>query len=337
MILTTALFLLQSTTNNVHFIGRFLKVDGGYACEWPGSALSFYAQGTQTTVHFKPTSENDRWQVDIDGSPTGVLRLKPSQDSYTIDLPRDQKRYLVTLVRRTECFSGMTTFSGVENGKLPSPKSNNRKIEIIGDSISAGYGVDGKTKEEKYSYDTANAYMTYGWIAARDLKAECSIIAWSGRKMWPDNTIPSIFDYALPAAQKGESATLDDPKTNAVLINLATNDFGPGIPDKDKWCGSYADFVRKVRSRFPKAHIYLATGSMMTDTWPPEKKHLTTLKGYLDFIVTQVGDAKVHRIDFAPQDEALDGIGSSWHPNAKTQTKMAHVLEAALRHDLGWK
>ena len=319
-------------TRITNLIGRFERIDNGWACEWPGSAIQFTAQGSSAKVSLKASSENDRWQVDIDGRATEVLKLDPKKDSYTIKLP-DGKKHIVTLVRRTECFSGKTIFFGLENNGLEAPPRSARKIEIIGDSISAGFGVDGKKKEDPYSYDTANAYMTYGWIAARQLRAECTIVAWSGRKMYPDNTVPEIFDFVLPAEKQGKVA--DDPKTQAVLINLATNDFGKAPPDKTKWCGTYAGFIKKLRGKFPQAHIYLATGSMMSDNWPPNTKSLSTLKEYLASIVAFVHDPKVHRIDFAIQDEK-DGIGSSWHPNKVTQTKMGNHFAATLKKDLGW-
>jgi hypothetical protein len=326
----------QPQVSNARLIGRFLSDGlGGYSCEWPGSAIQFYVESPSVVVHFKASSANDRWQVDVDGTATSVLKLDPAQLDYKIAMP-DSKKHLVTLVRRTECFSGETKWKGVDNGGIEAPPSAARKILVVGDSISAGFGVDGKTKEEAYSFDTANAYMTYGWIAARQLKADCTIVAWSGRKMWPDNTIPEIFDFALPNASRGQSVFLDRSSTDAVIVNLATNDFGKGIPDKVKWTGAYRGFMGKLRDRFPEAHIYLATGSMMSDNWPPKENHLTTLKGYLDSVRSSHFDKKVHRIDFAVQDEK-DGIGSSWHPNAVTQGKMAKVLADALKRDLSWK
>ncbi|MBS1726870.1 MAG: hypothetical protein JST51_09130 [Armatimonadetes bacterium] len=335
MIATLAIALCQPQLANYRLIGRFWPEDGSYTCEWPGSAVQFATESSKVMVHLKASTPNDRWQVEVDGKPTEVLKLDPKLEDYTINLPSSSK-HLVTLVRRTECFSGETTWKGVNNNNVPAPHGPSRKIEIIGDSISAGYGVDGKSHDEHYSFDTANAYLAYGWVAARVVKADCTIVAWSGRKMWPDNTIPSIYDYVLPNAKKGMTDHPDDTSTQAVLINLATNDFGPGIPDKEKWCGAYVDFTRKVRSRFPKAHIYLATGSMMTDTWPPNAKHLTTLKEYLDSIKATLNDSKVHRIDFDPQNEQVDGIGADWHPNQNTQRKMGERFAAALKKDLGW-
>jgi lysophospholipase L1-like esterase len=337
MIFTLALALslgtdIPSRTRIINTIGRFEMSDAGYACEWPGSALQFYGKGSKVSISLKASNNDDRWQVDIDGKPTGILKLNKDQFVYPIRLP-DDKKHLITLVRRTECFTGKTVFTKLNNNNLEAPKEPSRKILIVGDSISAGYGVDGAKKEEHYSVETSDAYMTYGWVAARATHAEPTIVAWSGRKMSPDNTMPEIFDYILPNEKQGKAT--DDPNTQAVLINLGTNDFGRGIPNKAQWTGAYAAFAQKLRTRFPRAFIYLATGSMMSDNYPPNVKALTTLKDYLNFIQKITGDPELYRIDFAVQDER-DGIGSDWHPNKITQTKMGMHFAEALHRDLGW-
>ena len=324
-------------------IGRFQKSEKGVSCEWPGSAIRASIAASSLTAEFTASTANDRWQVEIDGRPTQVLKLGKGNGMYTIDLPNSRLRQIL-LVRRSEAFQGATEFRGFAGSGIryqnPSDDESlfrkDRRIEIIGDSISAGYGVDGKKKEEPYSPETANAYLTYGWVAARQLKALPTIVAWSGKKMWPDNTIPEIYDYVFPSTKSGAWSPDSPPKPQAVVINLATNDFGRGIPDEKGWKGGYSTFLKKVRKNYPSAYIYLVTGSMMSDSWPSGAKHLSTLKSWLDSIQTEMGDSKIKRLDFPVQQES-DGIGSSWHPNAVTQAKMGRLLAVALKGDLGWK
>lgn len=344
LIIATALQQRPAPTKlKYETVGRFQRSEGGVSCEWPGSAIRASISAATLTAEFTTTSANDRWQVEIDGQATQVLKLGLGNGRYTINLP-NARMHQIILVRRSEAFQGATEFRGFSGSGLkyqnPSDDESiyrkDRRIEIIGDSISAGFGVDGKTKEEPYSPDTANAYLAYGWVAARLTHSLPTIVAWSGKKMWPDNTIPEIYDYIFPSSKRGAWSPDAGPKPQAVLINLATNDFGKGIPDEKGWKAGYSAFVKKVRRNYPSALIYLATGSMMSDTWPPKEKHLSTLKGWLDSIQAELGDSKVKRLDFSPQQES-DGIGSSWHPNAVTQAKMGRLFAVALKGDLGWK
>jgi hypothetical protein len=52
-------------------------------------------------------------------------------------------------------------------------------------------------------------------------------------------------------------------------------------------------------------------------------------------MVARIAEPWVKRGDFDPQ-RMDEGIGSDWHPNVKTHTKLAAVLPEALRKDLGW-
>ena len=186
--------------------------------------------------------------------------------------------------------------------------------------------------------DTENAYMTYGAITARAVGADLVDIAWSGRKMWPDNSIPEVYDYALPA-DPNTKWDLSQQIPGAIVINLATNDFGKANPDEKGWTEAYASFIGRLRKRAPKARIYCATGPMMSDNWPPKTKALSTLHRYLEEVVklrAEAGDKNIALIDFEIQNEQRDGIGSAWHPNVRTHTNMANRLTAALHADLGW-
>lgn len=311
-------------------VGRFVhNPDKSVTCEWPGSAIYAKVKATKLVANFVASTENERWQIEVDGKATGVLKLPKGESIFTI--PCDStKPHRILLVKRTEAFAGRTTFRGFSGSGIeyvdPDPLNGDFRLLVIGDSISAGFGVDGKTKEEPFSHDTSNAYLTYGWETARRFGGLATIIAWSGKKMWPDNTIPEIFDYTFPG---DKTQPLGDGHFQAIVINLATNDFGKGIPDRDGWIKGYKAFLSELRIAHPKTPIFLATGSMMSDSWPPKEKHLSTVKSWLDAIVADSNDTNLHRVDFATQLES-DGIGSSWHPNAVTQRKMADVLTEAI-------
>jgi hypothetical protein len=152
--------------------------------------------------------------------------------------------------------------------------------------------------------------------------------------MWPDNTIPAIYDLVLPT-QPTPTFNFKQPAPQAVVINLATNDFGPGNPDETNWTGAYEAFIKRVWAHYPKAIVYCATGSMMSDGFPPDRKALSTLVGYLQRMIARMDDKRLRLIQFDPQ-KMEDGLGSDWHPSVKTDGIMAAKLVAALKHDLGW-
>src|SRR5207248_2231555 len=115
---------------------------------------------------------------------------------------------------------------------LPATPGPARRLEVIGDSISCGYGNEGKDQNEHFAAQTENACETYGFLTARRFGAGYACVAWSGKKMWPDNTVGEFYDRALPA---DPDSTWEFSKwtPDVVVINLATNDFG-GAANPDR-------------------------------------------------------------------------------------------------------
>jgi len=328
------------TDANIRLVGRFDQRDAaGPRCSWSGSAILAQFEGTALNVKLKGAS--DQFQIVLDGKPTTVLALRNGQTVYPVAQGLADGKHTVELFKRTEPLVGTVQFLGfqLEKGKhlLPLPERPGRRIEVIGDSITCGYGNEAPKKEEHFSAATENNYQAYGALAARELKAEYVCVAWSGRKLWPDNTIPEIYGRALP--QDAASAWDFGPwKADVVVINLGTNDFGPKNPDRKAWTEACQAFLRTIRKNYPEAHIYLAVGSMMSDGYPPGRKALSTIREYLNFVVeeaTKAGDKRVHFLEFEGQKEA-NGIGADWHPSVKTHQIMAAKLVAAVRKDLQW-
>jgi hypothetical protein len=127
-----------------------------------------------------------------------------------------------------------------------------------------------------------------------------------------------------------------------VVINLATNDFNANKgapPDEKEYIEAYKQLIGIVRGNYPDATIYMASGSMMSDAWPANVKSLSTLKGWLATIQSDLqaaGDKKLHVIHFPPQNGGRDGIGASWHPSLKTHQRMADQLATQIKQDMGW-
>ena len=330
------------TGANVRTRGRFdLRDAAGPRCQWSASAITLRFQGTDANAKIRD-SNNDILEIVIDGKPASVLALQKDEHLYRIASGLTNAAHTVTLFKRTEAFVGIVQYEGFQlnaGGKMLTPPAPPKhRLEVIGDSISCGYGNEGANQNEHFTPATENAYLTYGAMAARKFNADYMCVAWSGKKMWPDNAIPELYDRALPT---DPSSAWDFSRQipNAVLINLATNDFGRENPDEKGWTDAYKAFVVRVRKNYPKAHIYCAAGSMMNDSYPAGHHALSTLRAYLIKIVADEragGDANISFLEFAPQD-GKNGIGADYHPNVKTHEIMAETLAEALTRDLKWK
>jgi len=331
---------IASTDPKLHYMGRFdLGNASGPTCAWSGSAIALRFHGT--AINAKLLLGNNRFEVVVDGLPTKVLVGTAGKNLYNLASGLSDSDHTVMLFKDTEANVGMASFQGFQLSQggtvLPYP-SPSRQIEVIGDSISCGYGNEAASNKEHFSPATENAYWSYGAITARAFGADYTCIAWSGKKLWPDNSIVALYDRVLPTLDK-PVWKFDSQKPNVVLINLCSNDFGPGNPEQEGWVKAYHAFVDQVRKNYPDATIYLALGSMMSDDWPRDRHALSTARGYIQRVVGEcntAGDAKIHFLEFEVQNAAVNGLGADWHPSLKTHKVMAQKFIDALKKDLGW-
>jgi lysophospholipase L1-like esterase len=323
-----------------HLEGRVDRRDpDGPRFGWPGSRLRarFTGTGLSLVLADRGTSHYD---VSIDGASTGVLIVTGSARPYEVAAGLAPGVHDVVVTKRTETFLGVTQLQGIVPAPggaiVPSPVWTGVRMEIIGDSISCGYGVLGTDAFCPFSADTEAETEAWGALAARELSAAHTTIAWSGLGLYRNydgvttDTMPLLYGRAIG----------DDPEStwdhsfvpDVVVVALGTNDFAGGKGDPGSvFETTYVAFLEELRSIHPKAHLAVATSPMLSGN------NRAKLLEYATAAVAarvNAGDANVSLVDLDEQRE-LDGYGCNHHPNVVTQRKMAAKLVAHLRARLG--
>jgi lysophospholipase L1-like esterase len=224
---------------------------------------------------------------------------------------------------------------------LAPPPAPAHKLEVIGDSISCGYGDEGADMTCSFSPDTENHYLSYAALSARELGAELTTVAWSGKGVvcnYGDDAtscvdpMPTYYDRILP--QRPESSwDYSAWQADAVVINLGTNDFSTvSDPGEAEFEAAYVALLERVRGHYPGAFIFCTVGPLLGGA------DLTTARAYIASAVQQrrdAGDLQVKAFELAPTDPN-NGYGCDYHPSLKTHAVMAGELSALLRSELGW-
>lgn len=319
------------------FIGRFdqSKPDAP-AFAWPGTAIALRFTGTEVGVTLTD-SGNNVFEVVLDDKHT-VLALQAGTKKYTLGTGLAAGAHNLLLYRRTEALFNETTFNGFD---LPSSAFlpiavPTRRLEVIGDSISAGYGNEGMLPCQ-FTAATENHYLSYEAIAARALNAELYTEAWSGIGMLHNyegsttDQMPVLYLRTLPGSA---TSTWDFSRfvPDAVVVNLGTNDFSKGDPGAD-FQTAYLKFMTDLRAHYPSARFFLAIGTMLSGE--SYTKALSYLKAVIEARAS-AGDKNLTLLEFGSQDANADGLGCDYHPSLKTHQKMADKLVAALKADMGW-
>ena len=319
-------------------IGRF-EPSGSAApvFAWSGAAISLRFNASALGVTLSD-SGNNVFEIVLDGTHT-LLATKPGTMKYQLASGLGTGPHEVLVYRRTEALFGETTFNGFDvapSAYLPGDAPAARRLEVIGDSISAGYGIEGVFPCQ-FSATTENHYLSYGALAARAVQAELYTEAWSGIGMLRNNdgtssgTMPEYYPRTLP----GRATSAWDFARfvpDAVVINLGTNDFAQGDPGI-AFQSTYSKFVQDLRGHYPAARFFLAVGPMLGGM--AYMQATAYLRGVLAARAA-AGDENLRLLELGTQDIPADGSGCDYHPSLKTHQKMADKLTAALKADLGW-
>ncbi len=221
----------EGQTPEYRYVGRFVFLDQKDAngqpyarFDWSGNQISARFMGSEVSFTVLDHENDLLFQPIIDGEivpsdyPAGMRLYTTRLDGrskYLIKSGLDPNvPHEVILHRNSEAQGARVTFAGFDfgpGGRLLPPKIRARKIEIIGDSITCGYGNEGgnatcpfdvvleqvplknpdgtpvlnpdgtpKMRDVKLPV-TENNYKAYGSIAGRELDAEVTTLCWSGK------------------------------------------------------------------------------------------------------------------------------------------------------------
>lgn len=336
---TQANVTVPATDRNIAYYGRWEH--SGDTARTGRGATYLKAGFTGTSLAVKLKDKGIIWRYSIDQSPVKAFKPQGRETVLASSLPEGTHRLM--LLRDTEGQEGISEFSGLvlADGAAtaqPAPPKK-RRIEIIGDSITAGLWNVGYGDLPDYE----NGYMAYGPQLARLLDADWSIIAKSGEGVaynyadTPDFPVHAKDDYVRTFFTKAEPAWNFKDEPQAILVAYGTNDF----VDKDKkpalyrFGRAYMELIQTIRAKNPSAHIICLEP---VPAWVGAYVRYT-----IDGVVSRLrekGDMKVHFIpinDQGPLLEKKDFLYDGTHPNLQGDTKLALYLKDKVAAILEWQ
>jgi lysophospholipase L1-like esterase len=256
-------------------VGRFDLTDPkNPVFDWPGSYILARFQGTQVTVVLETlsgglqagtTTNPGAAGQPFDRKPVVFAAVIDNGDPvfFTVEPPRDGQPntdwvvahdldpsvpHEIHVHRESEAVQGPVRFGGIKigGGQLLPPVDRARRIEIIGDSITCGYGDRGGNATCPFDIPDPAAggqrvpvsesnYLAYGSIAARKLDADVVTLCFSGKGVYLNYTEASATESPVKGTEL-------DPKDPIHLDSRTTitgaspddpNDPNFQVPDAD--------------------------------------------------------------------------------------------------------
>lgn len=343
-----------SNTPEIQYFGRFdFSNPSAPRFSWSGSTIRARFKGSHAQVDLsaKTTAGGNTTQyfVAVVNNAAPYRFTVTGRQTVTLATGLGTGEHTVYVMRDTEGReAGVSHFHGFNFGNgaqllVPSKFNNTLRLEVIGDSITCGFGNLGANASCPFSTATESAFHAYSQIAARTLGAQpATQLCMSGRGIvrsygetpaansTSKMTLPMAFNDTLSPGGNDVSLGVKwnfptDPnkQPNVVLVNLGTNDYW-NSSEPANYRTNYIQFATTIRSRYPNAHIILAIGTMR---YNPEAA--------IQYVVQQrknAGDNKISYLRFAPQNAGIpNGVGCGSHPGSATHKIMADTLVDALR------
>ncbi len=195
-----------------------------------------------------------------------------------------EKHSLLLFKRQDSCHSvSLDCFLLSNGGRIVEPEPlPDRKIEVYGDSVSAGEvseAVDYVGKEDPvHQGEYSNSWYSYAWMTARKLNARIHNISQGGIALM-DGTgwfeppgyigMETVYDKIQYQPAFGRTCLWDFNKyrPHVVIAAIGQNDSNPSDIMKEdyegkkaqEWRAHYGSFIRKLRQVYPQSVILLTT------------------------------------------------------------------------------
>jgi lysophospholipase L1-like esterase len=311
----------------VRLIGRFERSADGARFAWPGSAFELRFSGDALAIELDDQADAgaaNTYTVIVDGA-AHKLGAHRGRRRYPLASGLGAGEHHAIVWRNTEAILGAARLVAVEADALLPVEPPARVLELVGDSITCGFGIEAPDEHSPFSPETENNWLAYGSVAARALGADARAIAWSGKGVLRNgdgSTVETMRDLWTRALPADPSSGWDDaaPPADVVVVNLGTNDFALGIPDERAFVDAYRALLRSVRARHLSAALLCAIGPMLTGA---------ALDAWRSFVTRAAAAEHAAFLEFPAQDPA-NGYGADFHPSARTHALMAAQLAAAL-------
>lgn len=341
---------------HVRTVGRSIFCNNIRYLSWCCSAVEFIFSGTELTAEIwtdwvmdEPWKEIFQPQAAVfindEKLPRKRFAVNEGTNSYTIYKSEKCETVRIRIVKLSEsAFSKIGICRIMADADITPSAPLPRRMEFIGDSITCGFGIEGKSAEEGFRTATENSWINYASKTARSFGADYHLISWSSIGVYSSDTktddindswiMPMLYDHTditlenVIGAEGHAEWDFTEFVPDVIVVNLGTNDksYTKGIAERIAgFKAAYIRFVSHIREKNPDAFIVCTLGMMGAELYPA-----------IEEAVKEINDGKIISVELDNQLEE-DGIGSESHPNYITHNKAALKLAEKISAITGWE
>lgn len=349
--------------SKVTISGRTIFRDNIRYLGYSASSIRFTFTGKSASASFLSDPENfppehHAWiavYVNDEAEPSKRLELKEQKQELSLYEAKEEATVTITIMKYSEpeyAVCGIESISIDSDQLMEPPAPLKRKMQIIGDSITCGYGVEGSIDDLIHNTATENPTKSYSVRTAKALQADFEIVAWNGKGVitsyigddanTPDDSwlVPMLYQYTDAGCchqyfheDKADWEKWDHSRfvPDLITVYLGTNDasYTREIPERNQqFHDAYVAFLEEIHTIHPNAKIICMLGTMNPRLCPTVEKVVHTFS-------TLHPEAEISYLQLPNQSEE-DGLGTFWHPSALTQKKASELVIQRAKEVMGW-
>jgi hypothetical protein len=384
------------------YVGRWdLQNPSVPAFQWPGSAVKFQvtcASAANLTAGFETHDAYTKFGVYLNEDfAGGGVRLSnavmakgatqvgigvPSGTS-TVMVMKTTEEYAPdpaqggNMLQHPSTFHGLTDMGAAAAAcKIHAAGRPSRRVQVIGDSITCGFGNQLQPKDTaskleclaaaaaapvvnphiaEVMYTLEDTHESYSMQLARRFGAEVHIQCISGIGMcknagqetsWHStNNMTYFVDRTLPYVAPGPANTWDHSRfaPDLLVVNLGTNDYdtsvGPIAPTAEQFQKAYTAFVARAMAHYDKGatKVLLACGPMVNRFCDSVQAVAKAMAlGEGQEHAGAEGGYAIAYVSVSLPESPGGCLGCAEHPNQAEDAQMVDLMEPAVRNLTGW-
>lgn len=328
--------------------GRFdLTNKSKAAFDWPGVYITCAFEGTSCSAVLEGRNMFD---AVIDEKIVRTIDVHGEKDTFLLADKLPAGKHELRIVKRTESNDRVSFFYGImldDKAKIyKSEVKYDHRIEFIGDSYTAGFGIEHQGREcapdkcDSLAYSTTNAAKSFGALISARFNADYQINAISGKGLVRNyngidkgKEFPVCYSRTLQSSVnnadvKSTEYNLTSWHPELVVIGIGINDFqaDPPYADSVKYDSVYTQLIKTISAKHSGVKIICCA----TEVWPT-KALIPRVKAVVEKL-NDAGNKDVYYFEFQTENMALYG-----HPSIADHEKIAQELCAFISKSVGWK
>lgn len=279
--------------------------------------------------------------------------LDRAEKKYVIFDGTKENKGIIRIMKLSESPMSVMGIAPLEIGDMDWIQPTEKKahmVEIIGDSITCGYGVDDEDPLHHFKTETEDVTKSYSHKTVTALGADYSMVSASGYGIisgYTDNPekrneaeiIPPYYESlgysrdkfncdVVPHEVKWDFSTR---QPDLVILNLGTNDDSfcqDDVTKQTEYRDRYIEFVQVIRKNNPKATILCVLGLMGARLFP-------VIQDGVELYKQKTGDENIATFQL-PEQDASKGYAADYHPIEQAHKIATQALVPAIKELMNW-